>query len=187
MLEEMLIRHGAPTLAGLKTGSLFRYTFSSMETLCEQIRDGNRRFLSKGLRVLPLKIEDGTALMYIYRPMRLQKDLSNAEASTLLSQRGYVVGMPSQYIVHLMKRLHEQTDFPHEIGLFLGYPPEDVRGFIENGSRKYKCVGQWKVYDNVEKAEMLFRQYKKCTDAYIRCYRTSRNLDKLAVSSQFVN
>ena len=36
----------------------------------------------------------------------------------------------------LIKRLNEDAEFPHEIGLFPGYPPEDVRGFIENRAER---------------------------------------------------
>lgn len=65
-----------------------------------------------------------------------------------------------------MKRLGESDEFPHEIGLFLGYPVEDVKGFIENKASCAKCVGYWKVYGDEEKAQKLFNQYKKCTGVY---------------------
>ena len=41
-------------------------------------------------------------------------------------------------IVKLIGRLQENEGFPHEIGLFLGYPPEDVLGFIENKGEFFK-------------------------------------------------
>lgn len=45
-----------------------------------------------------------------------------------------------------MRRLQRFEAFPHEIGLFLSYPPEDVRGFIEHKGHESKCEGCWKVY-----------------------------------------
>ena len=54
-------------------------------------------------------------------------------------------------------------DFPHEVGLFLGYPAEDVRGFIENRAAGCKCVGCWKVYGDVNAAKMRFASFEKCT------------------------
>ena len=51
--------------------------------------------------------------------------------------------------------------FPHEIGLFLGYPAEDVQGFIRNCAAKPKLVGAWKVYGDAEVAKKKFASYKK--------------------------
>ena len=54
-----------------------------------------------------------------------------------------------------------RVEFPHEIGLFLDYPPEDVRGFMEDRSAKSLAVGYWKVYGNVRKARRTFRRYRR--------------------------
>ena len=48
------------------------------------------------------------------------------------------------------KRLNTKN-FPHEIGVFLGYPLDDVIGFIEH--KPYYLVGDWKVYQNVNEAK----------------------------------
>ncbi len=58
--------------------------------------------------------------------------------------------------------------FPHEIGLFLGYPSEDVLGFIRNRAGNSKMTGAWKVYGDKEKAERIFEKYRKCTRCYLR-------------------
>lgn len=85
-------------------------------------------------------------------------------------------------VVQLGKRLCEQKDFPHEIGLFLGYPLEDVQGFIEHHAEGYKCVGCWKVYGDEEHARREFRRYQKCTDAYCYLWRQGESLEDLTVS-----
>ena len=66
-----------------------------------------------------------------------------------------------------LERLSERTkcdDFPHEIGIFLGYPAEDVRGFVENGGCNYKLCGCWKVYGSVESARRKFAAYDRCRE-----------------------
>ena len=82
--------------------------------------------------------------------------------------------------VHI-RRLRENDEFPHEIGLFLSYPPEDVRGFIENKACRFKCAGLWKVYGDEERAKELFRQYKRCTDRCCALWRAGSGLAQLAV------
>jgi hypothetical protein len=72
---------------------------------------------------------------------------------------------------HLAKRFREGAEFPHEIGFFLGYPPEDVLGFIRHRGAHCKLCGMWKVYSDVEKARLLFSEYARCKERlfeYIR-------------------
>lgn len=132
MSEEAVILHGAPTLAGIKTGSLFRCAYASDEEMRAGLREWNRRFSGKGLRVVPLSFRENKALLYLYRPSRLSRDLSDEAASAILSDCGYCGGSPARCLSCLAKRIQSNGDFPHEIGLFLGYPPEDVKGFIEH-------------------------------------------------------
>ena len=80
------------------------------------------------------------------------------------------------------RRLQESGDFPHEIGLFLGYPPEDVRGFIENHAEGYKFVGCWKVYGDEKSAKKQFARYKKCTDVYCSQWANGKSIERLTVA-----
>ena len=50
-----MVRQCAPTLAGIKTGSLFPCPCSSREELLCQVRSLNRRLSPKGLCLLPLR------------------------------------------------------------------------------------------------------------------------------------
>ena len=132
MCEELMVRHASPTLAGLKTGSLFTCPFEGQQAMHRCLRCWNHALAPKGLRVLPLRWQNGRALVYLYRPARLARDLQCPEARALLAPRGYCCEDPTRCLGRLMQRLREQGEFPHEIGLFLSYPPEDVRGFIES-------------------------------------------------------
>ena len=89
MAEEILIRQGAPTLAGIKTGSLFPCPCEDREALLSDIRKLNRRLSPKGLCLLPIRFLAGQALLYLYRPAGLRRDLRDAQASELLRQAGY--------------------------------------------------------------------------------------------------
>ena len=82
----------------------------------------------------------------------------------------------------LMRRFRSESEFPHEIGLFLGYPPEDVKGFIDNNAENCKCVGAWKVYGNPEEAEKVFERFRKCTKAYSEQLLKGRSVERLIVA-----
>lgn len=182
MSEDLLVRHCSPTLAGMKTGNLFACSFPDENEMKECIRCWNRMLTKKGLRVLPLRFQNSRALIYVYRPARLTRDLQHGVAEQLLQERGYCTETSERCVVHLIKRLCEYEEFPHEIGLFLGYPPEDVCGFIENRAEDCKCVGCWKVYGDADAAQKTFAKYKKCTDVYCAQYAKGRSIERLTVA-----
>ena len=182
MSEELVIRNCAPTLAGLKTGNLFTCAFDSPGQMTKELRDANRVLTPKGLRLISLRFTEGRALLYLYRPSRLEADLSEADARELLQEAGYPAAGVGHCLSELVKRLRELDDFPHEIGLFLSYPPEDVRGFIRYKGRNCKCVGCWKIYGDAEKARKTFEIYHHCTDCYRRRHSMGATVAQLAVA-----
>ena len=182
MSEEQIIKYCAPTLAGMKTGNMFSCSYSNPDEMRDSIRYWNKRLVKKGLRILPLRFQNKQALIYVYRPKRLLYDLQDKTACRLLCKCGYEMKTPERCIAQLMKRMNECREFPHEVGLFLGYPPEDVCGFIENKAKNCKCVGCWKVYGNAERAKQLFNKYKKCTDVYFSHYAKGKSVERLTVA-----
>ncbi len=182
MSEELLVRHGAPTLAGLKTANLFTCPCGDRQEILSFVRRQNSKMQTKGLRVIPLRFSEDKALLYLYRPSKLTADLANKEAEHLLKARGYDLSSCDHCVVQLMRRLRQSQDFPHEIGLFLGYPAEDVRGFIENGAKGCKCVGCWKVYGDEAAAQKKFAQYKKCTQVYCARFSETHDIERLTVA-----
>lgn len=182
MSEEMLVRHCSPTLAGMKTGNMFNCSFADNIEMRNCIRCWNHMLVKKGLRVLPLRFRKERALVYVYRPSRLSHDLQCDMAYKILQERGYETDTPERCISMLIRRLKENKEFPHEIGLFLGYPPEDVQGFIENRAADCKCVGCWKVYGDADTAKKLFAKYKKCTDVYCTLFANGRSIERLTIA-----
>lgn len=179
MSEELIVRHCSPTLAGLKAGSLFSCRCTSKQELTLQIRDLNQKLVPKGLRILPLRIWNGRALIYVCRLSGLAKDFSDTQAQQLLESLGYRPEETNQCIFHLIQRLQSAQEFPHEVGLFLGYPPADVCAFIENKACNQKCVGCWKVYGDEEKAKETFAQYEECTKRYCRQWKNGESIERL--------
>ena len=183
MIDELLVSCCAPTLAGLKTGSLFSCPYESRNALLGELSRLNRLFRPRALRLIALRFAERRALLYLYRPAELERDLSCRCAREILAEAGYGDSCCGSCLQCLIRRLHEGGEFPHEIGLFLSYPPDDVRGFIDNKARNFKLSGQWKVYGDEEKALALFEKYKKCTRSYCAFFRAGFGVERLAVAS----
>jgi hypothetical protein len=109
-------------------------------------------------------------------------DLKDQLAEALLADAGYSGKSSEQCVAYLAKRFRSGGEFPHEVGLFLSYPPQDVRGFIENHAVNYKCAGLWKVYGDEALARRLFEKFRKCTDIYCALWRAGSGIDQLAVA-----
>jgi hypothetical protein len=64
--------------------------------------------------------------------------------------------------------METKNDFPHEMGLLLGYPAEDVEGFITHQGAHCLCVGYWKVYANKERKLKIFEKFENAKESLIQ-------------------
>ncbi|MCR5271557.1 MAG: DUF3793 family protein [Lachnospiraceae bacterium] len=183
ILENEVIERCAPTLAGLKSATLFNYTFSDIETLGEDIDALNANLNPKGVYVRALKVKGEQALIYVFRYSHLSRELSEEETKDFLKECGYKDNSVEYCIRKLILKLKDNDCFPHEIGLFLGYPLEDVKDFIEYKGKCYKCCGIWKVYHNAEDKIKLFEKYNKCCFIYRDVFMSGRTIAQMTVSA----
>ncbi len=182
MAEDMTIaKMCAPTLAGIKTGSLYCYRYDDREKMLQAIREWNRKLSPKGVILVTLRFEGQNALIYAFRPKQLRKDFRTESVAKLLREFGYNPEKKENCIATLIGRITDGQSFPHEIGLFLGYPPEDVKGFIENRAGGYKAVGCWKVYGDETEAKRKFEAYRRCTNWFMKRLSGGERLERLTV------
>lgn len=163
--RSVLAEQCAPTLTGMKAASLFRW--QNPQQSLDEIRACAAELRDMGLRLRVLKVchRTNAALFYVYCAPQLQRILSDSATCAFLTRTGYELGgeIPS-VLRQLSGRLCLEGEFPHEIGVFLGYPLEDVIGFIENNGRNYTCLGCWKAYGDPCRAQERFDAYHRCTE-----------------------
>ena len=193
MFEQELIEHCSPTLASIKAASLFTYTYKSLKELHVRVTYWNSKMKRKGITfdILSENVGVNKDLIYVYRRADLEKILNRDEIRSFLLNHGYLIddneivgGVNCENIIlQLKKKFEKLNQFPHEIGIFLGYPIGDVKGFIENHGCNCKCTGYWKVYCNEEEATKTFRKYKKCRDIYMNLWISGRSVMQLTVAA----
>ena len=145
MSEEILVRHCSPTLANIKTGNLVNCRIDSVYRLKKDIISLNSVLNAKGVSIRVLYCSSERALIYVYRPEKLNADMQNGKNKKFLNSIGYRGTTNDELINELSARVYSCGGFPHEIGLFLGYPIDDVISFIKNKGKNFKCCGCWKV------------------------------------------
>lgn len=184
-VEKSLILHCSPTLASLKPASLFTLEYSKRGELLNALREWNRSLSDKGVALIDLHEKNNRALIYVFRKTHLKNALDLPKSIEFLKTCGYgecTHGIGSA-LSTLRAHLNENDEFPHEIGIFLGYPADDVKAFIENKGQNCKCCGCWKVYCNECEAEKTFARYKKCETVYRRLSEQGRSVRQLTVNA----
>lgn len=182
-LDRYIIEYCAPTLAGIKTGGMFRIKFSSESEMNAEIQNMKNILKPKKVSLTVLKSTGTNALIYVFREDKLKNDLKNPDVGKLLDELGYSKGGINTVLRQLKEKMTENGDFPHEIGAFLGYPPKDVIGFVKNKGGNCLCSGWWKVYHNAENAKKMFLKFNKCRELYKKLYLSGKTALQLAVAA----
>ena len=187
--ETVMIEQCAPVLAGLKPAGLFRYETRDCADLARRVRSWNEQLNGKGLRVRVMKgcARTHRFLVYVYREAQLSAVLADKAVQEFLRQEGYQLPAEQEQtgalLNQLSRRLCCQAEFPHEIGVFLGYPLPDVVGFIENRGQNFTCCGCWKSYGEPTAARRRFDQLSKCTAVYLRLFHSGTPIARLTVAA----
>ncbi len=116
---------------------------------------------------------NGKSVVYLlYSRNRMESYICGADAAMLLRECGYSDGTLEYALMELRRRCGayalDEGQFPHEMGLFLGYPVGDVKGFMENKGENYLYCGYWKVYGRVEQKKKLFMRYEEAKENLVR-------------------
>ncbi len=172
--EQKLAFHTAPSLLGIKAASLVSFKKSEFDIPANASRF-NDRAKAKELKIRMLHECGERVLILVYNERLLQKRLQDSAAAEILNSCGYSDLSLEACLDRLSERIGADGGFPHEIGIFLDYPVEDVAGFIENNGDNFKLCGYWKVYGNAERAQRTFDNYNKCRR--FLCRRLSEGAD----------
>lgn len=171
--ETVLVEQCAPTLAGVKPANLFCYQSQNRAQIYDIVNNWNKQLYPFGLALCIVKecCKTNSFLIYLYRRQQMDQIFSKQENQIFLMQMGYQLTDCDSLIQQLSARLCFEKEFPHEIGIFLGYPLIDVIGFIEHKGQNYSCAGYWKSYGDSIHAKKLFELYKKCISHYRQMYK----------------
>lgn len=161
-LDQLFATHCAPALAGVAPANLISLRRGDVPHLEEELRKYRQAFARRGVKFDRLCSCTNRELILVYRPQLMAQALKRDGVEEILTPCGYDLSRPVEEILaHLGLRVRQGGSFPHEIGLFLGYPVEDVVGFIENQGQNFKLCGPWKVYGDVEAAQQCFTRMQK--------------------------
>ena len=137
-------------------------------------------FSCKGISTFRVAEGEEYVLILFYRAELVARALATPAAQTTLCEAGYrMTDSMEEHLAFLRLRMRVRKTLPPEVGLFLGYPPEDVREFITRQGQDFVCSGYWKVYTNEAEARALFEAYSACTQEFCTRLEAGRPLAEL--------
>lgn len=148
------------TMVGVKPAELLNIPVNKGGTKNLALEELRVYFLrDKNIKLREIKIQNGRVQVFFYHSNSLDNALCNKVNLRFLRGLGY----PQQYSVegyvnYLITRLGSK-DFPHEIGLFLGYPLKDVLGYIGHPSLKLVKINGWKIYGNDKLSNQRYESF----------------------------
>lgn len=159
-LLAILAYHAAPTIEGIKAASVITFT-RDRRNLCLLWEKYKGSFLYYyKLDYKELKKDNRKTVILLYQRKLLLNVISNYENRQYLGGVGYSSQMTLEEILDLLTKRYEYS-FPHEIGIFLGFPLKDVKEFIRYPEKKPLLYGYWKVFSDVEQAKFKFDLYDR--------------------------
>lgn len=114
--------------------------------------------------------QERSAVLF-FHPQRLSQRLQKVDTKDYLEHRGYgQMGLDAVFM-ELGRRMQsfyeKRSEYPHELGLLLGYPLEDVIGYVANHGQGCLLSGYWKVYHDVALARQTFEEYDQARNAML--------------------
>ena len=175
-IENMLIEHCSPTLAGIKIANLFSVSKEDRSIALEELEYYRALLFEKGIEISVLGNCGLRFLVYVYRKNMVQKLLKRDDIRLFLKNYGYELFDIKDVLSVIDHRICNDKCFPHEIGVLLGYPLKDVEGFIRQKGQGCICSGCWKAYGDKCEAEKCFLSIDKCRCEYKRLYREGASI-----------
>lgn len=164
-VETRLALQCAPLITGIKIANLLIVSGGNEEDV--------RRILRKsGITYYRLLRLEGKTTFLLFHKAELVEYLNDPAVQQMLRKEGYeelsLAGILRLFQTRYQRHMTEQVGFPHEMGLLLGYPVEDVAGFILHEGQNALYAGYWKVYEDVPAKKRIFEEYEAAKETLIR-------------------
>lgn len=153
--------HCAPVILGIKSANTITILNTGLEDLY---------YIADKIKIELIKLYDDNqkSVLMLYKRKILENIINCGQTDILLKKFGYKNLNLDKKLMLLRYRFYEykfyKKDFPHEMGLFLNYPPHDVIGFMKNNGKKNIFAGYWKVYENKADAANTFKRYDEARE-----------------------
>ncbi len=143
-----------PTIDGVKPAEIL--------TICENQFNSiyNKYFKeNKSIDMITIKQRGEKRQVIVYHRECLKAILKQKGVQFLLKSKGYPIDSTVECNVGYLVRRIKNEPFPHEIGVFLGYPLKDVFGYMRLNTLPHTKTMGWCMYGNTRESERIYAKY----------------------------
>lgn len=175
-IENQIVLQCAPLIVGLRISSLFIISKKNLKQIHGLLRESQ-------ICYYVFYLTEERAVILLYHCRRLEDYLGCTEVRDFLGERGYPRIRLGDILQEFRRRYRHYCmgtgDFPHELGLILGYPIEDVKGFIQYKGKNPLYAGYWKVYTDVPAKRELFRMFELAKEMLVEFLRNGIDIQDI--------
>lgn len=164
----------APVVAGYKPSSTITLVKKSSDYF--EWNNSKEELLEElNLNYIVLRECSEAKIILVFKEAKLRERLKNKENKRFLEGLNYNLNLDIFEILSKLKERYKLYHCPHELGIFLGIPVEDVKDFMECTEKKCLACGYWKVYNNYDKAIKTFNDYNLVKDRVVRLVNNNKD------------
>lgn len=155
--DQWLFLNGSSVLLSEKTGELLTIDLDELAMSESEVEEGLDRLSNQwGFHYRLLMVNNSLLKFIVYRHERLQVVLDHAPYCVMVGKLNYGCPLSADGFIDEVKvRWEEQGSIPHEIGIALGYPLDDVFGYMGLLPLPCKGVCGWRVYGCMKTSQRL--------------------------------
>ena len=167
-IENYLLYNTSLIIAGIKPAVTITVKKSNHRLYNSWVKFGTNFINEINLEYTELRENMDYIILMIYDRHVLDKNLNIKENKEFLINLGYKENFIIDDCIKNLKNRYNKYQCPHELGLFLGIPFEDVKDFMECKEKKCLLCGYWKVYNNTIEAKKIFDKYDEIKEYTIK-------------------
>ncbi|MEA3333182.1 MAG: DUF3793 family protein [Pseudomonadota bacterium] len=195
-----LLYHLAATMTGIKPITIMRFkapqpAFKECSNCTRQWQEIRKHFLGQqtlGMRLLDCN-QRGESLIFFHHEA-CRRLLLMPRVKAFLREQGFGYGSetinnPERFIDYCLKEQQQNGSLPVEMGLFMGIPLKDVRGYIKADKKNHIMTAGWRIYEELYPSLALVNLYRRLRQYAVRAYfkQTFEEITERLGQSRLIN
>lgn len=158
-IQSLILYYSSPVLAEVKPSVTLSFKNYSKNSCKNWNKFGTSFVSTLGLEYLTLRKNDKYTILLLYNKFLVEKFINRKDIKEFLCNIGYEESDSINDYLNTLQKRYELYSCPHELGIFLGIPLQEVIDFMFPSSKKCLAYGYWKVFNDYDFAMKKFKEY----------------------------
>lgn len=180
-IEKFLIYNASLVISGVKPSATVTIKKDNENLYDKWIKYGVNFLQQIDIKYIKLRECHNALIILIYNEENLKSYIFKNENKKFLMLLGYIEEENIDEYLSILENRYKEFNCPHELGIFLGFPLNDVKDFMECKRKKCLSCGYWLVYNNLKEAREIFNKYDKVKEHTVKHILNGNSAYNIAV------